>query len=52
MAGDGDCPFAISKRDSITTNIAANLVSVGPFRISLILRSHIDDLPEHLQDHR
>src|SRR6476659_1752148 len=53
MAGDGDCPFALSKRASITAmNIAVNLVSVGPFRISLILRSHIDDLPEHLQDHR
>src|SRR4029077_12850042 len=51
VAGDGDCPFAISKRDSITTNTAATFVSVGPFRISLILRSRIDDLPEHLQDH-
>src|SRR6185436_6353215 len=49
VAGDGDCPFAISKRDSITTNTAANFVSVGPFRMSLILGSHIDDLPEHLQ---
>src|SRR6478672_3882755 len=52
LAGDGDCPFAISKRDSITTvSTAVNFVSVDPFRMSLILRSHIDDLPEHFQDH-
>jgi len=50
VAGDGDCPFALSKRDSITTmTTAANFVSVGPFRMSLILSSQIDDLPEHLQ---
>ena len=37
FAGDGDCPFAISKRDSITAmNTAANFVSLGPFRMSLI----------------
>src|SRR6478752_7138712 len=48
VAGDGDCPFAISKRDSITTN-TSNFVSVGASRMSLILGSHIDDLPEHLQ---
>jgi hypothetical protein len=36
-AGDGDCPFALSKRDSITAvNTAANFISVGPFRMSLI----------------
>src|SRR4029077_13676559 len=52
LAGDGDCPLATSKRDSITTNTAANFVNFVPFRMSLILRSHIDDLPEHLQDHR
>ena len=34
LAGDGDCPFALSERDSITTmNTAANFVSVGPFRM-------------------
>jgi predicted secreted protein len=52
LAGDGDCPFAISKSDSITTvNTAANLVSVGPFRMSVILRWPVDGLPQHLQDH-
>src|SRR6476646_587783 len=45
-AGDGDCPFAISNRDSITTKTTApNFISVVLFRISLILCSHIDDLP-------
>ena len=52
VAGDDDCPSAVRERVSITTmNTPANFVSVNPFRISLILRSHIDDLPEHLQDH-
>jgi len=51
VEGDGDCPLAISKSDSNTTNTAANFVSVGPFRMSVILRSPGDDFPEHLQDH-
>jgi hypothetical protein len=50
LAGDGDCPSAVSERASITAmNTAANFISLGPFRMSLILGSHIDDLPEHLQ---
>jgi hypothetical protein len=53
LAGDGDCPSAISKRDPITPmNTAANFMSIGLFRIALCLRSHMDDLPEHIQDHR
>ena len=37
LAGDGDCPPAISKRASITAmNTAANFISLGPFRMSLI----------------
>jgi hypothetical protein len=49
LAGDGDCPSAVSERASIMAlNTAANFVSLGPFRMSLILgllRSYIDDLP-------
>jgi len=50
LDGDGDCPSAVSKRTSLTAmNTAENFISLGPFRMSLILGSHIDDLPEHLQ---
>src|SRR6476646_4913687 len=38
LAGDGDCPSAVSERASITAmNTAANFISLGPFRMSLIL---------------
>ena len=37
LAGDGDCPSAVSESASITAmNTAANFVSLGPFRMSLI----------------
>jgi hypothetical protein len=37
LAGDGDCPSAVSEMASITAmNTAANFVSLGPFRMSLI----------------
>ena len=52
LAGDGDCPSALSERDSITAmNTAANFVSLGPFHISQILSWLIDDFPEVVQDH-
>src|SRR6478672_7242508 len=38
LPGDGDCPSAVDERASTTTmNTAANLVSIGPLRTSLIL---------------
>ena len=37
LAGDGDCPSAVSERASITAmNTAANFISPGPFLMSLI----------------
>ena len=37
LAGDGDCPSAVSERTSITAmNTAANFVSLGGFRMSLL----------------
>jgi hypothetical protein len=38
LAGDGDCPAAVSDTTLITAmNTAANFDSLGPFRMSLIL---------------
>ena len=38
LAGDDDCPSAVSERASIVAmNTAANFVSLGAFRMSLIL---------------
>src|SRR6478609_153029 len=52
LAGDGDCASAVSKRTSLTLmNTAANFIRLGPFHMLLSLRSHIDDLPEHIQGH-
>src|SRR3954470_8457797 len=50
LAGDADCPSAISRRDSITTmNTAVNFIRAGPFRISLIFTVGRSMVAKHTQ---